>query len=541
MRFLNITLLLTVLFINISFGQKKDKNESVKRKLFIEAHKYLQVDDVPMALQTFLSLYNMDTTNANVNYLVGFCYFSLENEKDKIKSIPYLKKAILNTSDDYSEGIFKEKKSPSKAFYYLAYSYYLDYKFEEAIKYFTEYRKHITDSKELEEVEQLTLYAINGKTLLQTPVKIDILNLGETINSEYDDHSPVINIKEDIMVFTSKRKGSTGNLKTTDGQYFEDIYISHKKDGKWGTPEKISYNINTMEHEASIALSVDGNELFIYKDDVGEGGNLYRSFFENGEWSKPEKLGSNINTEFDESHATISPDGTTLYFTSNRPGGYGGFDIYYVKRLPNGEWGLAQNLGPDINTKLDEGGPYIHPDGTTLYFSSKSYTSMGGYDLFYTILKDDGTFAKPENLGYPINTINDDVFYVLSADGKRAYYSSQRDDSYGGKDIYLMDLVSLPERALVVVTGTIVKKGSKEPIMDAVLTVTDAKTGKLIGEFKPNKKSGKYLLVLPKAKSAYKISTDIGEFVNDNLKVPDNSSFYYMQRPIVINPIGEIK
>lgn len=541
MKYLGITIIISLFFFNTSFSQKKDKDEPLKRKLFIEAHKYLQLNDVNQALLTFLSLYKIDSLNANVNYLVGFCYFSLENEKDKIKSIPYFTKSLSSVSDEYSDGIYKEKNAPNKAYYFLAQALYLDYKFDDAIKYFTEYRQHISDPKELEAIELFTLYAINGKTLLATPVKIDILNLGDTINSEYDDHSPVINISEDVMVFTSKRKGSTGNLKTTDGQYFEDIYISRKSDNKWGIPEKISYNINTMEHEASIALSVDGNELFIYKDDVGEGGNLYRSYFENNEWSKPEKLGSNINTEFDESHATISPDGTTLFFTSNRPGGYGGFDIYYVNRLPNGDWGLAQNIGPDINTKLDEGGPYIHPDGTTLYFSSKSYTSMGGYDLFFTIIKDDGTFAKPENLGYPINTINDDVFYVLSADGKRAYYSSQRDDSFGGKDIYLMDLVSLPERALVVVTGTIVKQGTNEPILDAVLKVNDAKTGKLIGEFKPNKTSGKYLLVLPKAKSLYTISTDIGEFVDDNLKVPDNSSFYYMQRPIVINPIGELK
>ncbi len=541
MKYIILIFLFSFLFVGNSFSQKKDKTEPQKRKLFIEAHKHLQLDDVPSALQTFLSLYKLDSINANVNYLIGYCYFTLENETDKIKSIPYLIKALTSISEEYSEGIYKEKNAPVKTYYYLAQAYYIDYKFEEAIKYFTEYRKHVSDPKELEEVEQLTLYAINGKDLILTPVKIDIFNLGGTINSEYDDHSPVTNISETKMVFTSKRKGSTGNLKTTDGQYFEDIYISHKSDGKWGKPEKISYNINTMEHEASIALSVDGDELFIYKDDVGEGGNLYRSFYENEDWSKPEKLGSNINTEFDEGHATISPDGRTLYFTSNRRGGYGGFDIYYVNRLPDGQWGLAQNLGQDINTKYDEGGPFIHQDGTTLYFSSKGYNSIGGYDLFYTIMKDDGTFSKPENLGYPINTINDDVFYILSADGKRAYYSSEKDDSYGGKDIYLMDLVSLPERSLVVVSGNIVKQSNKEVVKGAILTVKDAKTGKIIGAFKPNKSTGKYLVVLPKAKSLYKISCNVGEFVNDELKLPSNSSFYYLQKPVVINPIGELK
>ncbi|GAB4289818.1 MAG: hypothetical protein Kow0068_15340 [Marinilabiliales bacterium] len=305
-------------------------------------------------------------------------------------------------------------------------------------------------------------------------------------------------------------------------------------------PEKISYNINTMEHEASIALSADGKELFIYKDDVGEGGNIYRSVFVDGDWTKPEKLGSNINTEYNESHATISPDGRVLYFTSDRPGGFGGFDIYYVNRLPNGEWGLAQNIGNVINTELDEAGPYIYSDGATLYFSSKGHNSMGGFDLFFSVMKDDGTITKPQNLGYPINTVDDDVFYVLSADGKRAYYSSVRKDTRGLKDIYLMDLVSIPERSLVVVSGYLKdKKGNI--VKDAVLSVYDIKTNDLVGEFKPNRTTGKYLLVLPKSKVEYRIESDYGEFENDKIIIPEESSFYYLRKPVILETIGTFK
>ena len=364
--------------------------------------------------------------------------------------------------------------------------------------------------------------------------------MGAVINSGYDDHSPVFNIEETIMVFTSKRKGSTGNFKTSDKQYFEDIYISHKENGQWATPQKISENINTMEHEASVALSADGNDLIIYKDDVGDG-NLYISHFNGTEWSKPEKLSLNVNSTYNESHASISCDGSTLYFSSNRPGGFGGYDIYYSKRLPNGDWSLAQNAGPVINTEFDENGPFIHPDGSTLYFSSKGHNSMGGYDLFFAILKDDGTFSRPENMGYPINSIDDDVFYVLSADGKRAYYSTVQPDGLGRKDIYLMDLLSLPERSLVVVNGFIKIKKTGEVIKDVILKINDFKTGTLIGKFKPNKQTGKYTIVVPKSKQYTLSCDDCGfTFPREPLTIPENSSFYYLQKPIIIDPLVEI-
>ncbi|MFH2141524.1 MAG: hypothetical protein ABIJ97_03815, partial [Bacteroidota bacterium] len=510
-------------------------------QLFIDAQKEMQLGNPQSALDILIKLHETDPANSNINYLIGFCYYNFKEKNDKLKSIPYLTKATQNVSPEYKTGIYKETNAPPITLLYLGEMYYLNYDFDNALKYFEQYKPYILDPLKIEYLDKISKYALNGQTYLKNPVQIDILNLGDTVNSEFDDHSPVVDINETKMVFTSKRKGSTGNLKTTDGQYFEDIYLSIKENGQWQLPEKISYNINTMEHEASIALSVDGNELFIYKDDVGEGGNLYNSFFANGDWSKPQKLGSNINTEYNEEHATISPDGRTLYFTSNRPGGYGGYDIYYVNRLPNGEWGLALSMGDIINTAFDEAGPFIHQDGTTLYFSSNCHRSMGGFDLFFSVFKDDGTITEPQNLGYPINTIENDLFYVLSSDGKRAYYSSEKKDTRGKKDIYLMDLASLPERSLIVISGTIQKQGTGEIIYDAVLTVNDAKTDNIIGEFKPNKTSGKYLLVLPKSKTEYIISCDKGEFVNNKIIIPNESSFYYLRKPIILNPIGIIK
>lgn len=538
MKEIKIVLLASLVIFSTSvFSQ----SEGQKKQIFIDAHKEFQLGNTQAALDLFEKLHAADPGSSNINYLVGYCYYMLKDKNLRLKSIPYLSKAVEHISAEYKTGIYKETNAPPAALLYLGEMHYLNYDFENALKNFELYKPYIIKPEETDFLDKMTQYSLNGQTFIKNPVQIDIINLGDTVNSEFDDHSPVIDINESVMVFTSKRKGSTGNLKTTDGQYFEDIYISKKKDDRWQTPEKISYNINTMEHEASIALSVDGNELFIYKDDVGEGGNLYNSFFTNGDWTKPQKLGSNINTEFNEEHATISPDGRTLYFTSDRPGGYGGFDIYFVNRLPNGEWGLALNMGDVINTKFDEAGPFMHQDGTTLYFSSNCHRSMGAYDLFYSVFKDDGTITEPQNLGYPINTIENDLFYVLSADGKRAYYSSEKKDTRGKKDVYLMDLVSLPERSLVVITGTIKKQGTEEIIYDATLSINDAKTDKLIGEFKPNKTTGKYLLVLPKSKTEYIISCDKGEFVNNKIIIPNESSFYYLRKPILIETIGLIK
>lgn len=504
------------------------------KQTFINAQKHIQLGEMPAALEDLNLYYTNDSTNSNVNYLLGLCYS--KTDPSLKKALPFLIKAP-EINPDYQDASPKERMAAPNALWLLARAQYKNNLYEDAYKTIEKYKEFISnDAEKKKEAERLSVLSKNASELIKTPVKINLINLGPVINSEYDDHSPVFNIDETVMIFTSKRKGSTGNFKTSDKQYFEDIYISRKSNGQWDAPQKISENINTMEHEASVALSADGNDLIIYKDDIGDG-NLYMSHYNGVEWSKPAKLSSNVNSTYDESHASISSDGSILFFSSNRPGGSGGYDIYTSKLLPSGDWSLAQNAGPVINTEYDESGPFIHPDGSTLYYSSKGNNSMGGYDLFFTILKDDGSYSRPENMGYPINSIDDDIFYVLSADGKRAYYSTIQPDGLGGKDIYLMDLLSLPERSLVVVTGYIRNK-TNDVIKDIVLKINDVKTGSLIGTFKPNKQSGKYTIVLPKSKQ-YTLSCEgcNYKFPSDPISIPENSSFYYLQKPIVIDPL----
>ncbi len=534
-------LILFAFFLCLSFSviaQPQTKTE--QKRNFNNAKHFLFLSNYTAALPLILRLQRADTSNANLNYLVGICYLNSPLEKDK--SIPYFKTASRNMSQKYKELNFKEKKAPYKTMYHIGQSYHFNYQFDKAENCFSKYKELVFDNpKEKQLADRAIEMCKNGTILIKDSVEITIENLGPNINSEFDEHTPCITADEKTMVFTSRRRGNTGGTLTDDGKYFEDIYISKKIKGAWGYPEKISKNINTNGHEATIGISADGQELFIYKDDYGIG-NIYISQFKDNDWTVPEKLGSNISTAANETHATLSSEGTTLIFTSDRGNGKGGKDLYIVHRNPTGEWGLAQNMGDVLNTQYDEEGPFLHPDGSTLYFSSKGHNSMGGYDLFYSELQPDGSWGAPINMGYPINTTADEVYYVLSADGKRAYFSSVREDGIGGRDIYVMNLLSLPERSSSVITGTIKMEGNAEIPKNIAINVKEAKTGKIVGSYKPNKETGNYVIILKQGKDyIFTCETPEYTFSPERINIPAKTAFKEINKPIILSPIGVIK
>ncbi|HEU4719372.1 MAG TPA: hypothetical protein VFU15_16120, partial [Bacteroidia bacterium] len=391
----------------------------------------IEEENWPMALSYFQEAYKVDSTNANINYKIGICY--LHSASEKANSLKYLRVAAKGISRNYDPYDAKSKKAPENTYYYLAQSYHYNYQFDSAISFFETYKAILgnRDPETTKDIDTRIGWANNAKEFMASPLPVTITNLGDSINTQYPDYSPVISIDENTIIFTSRRSGDKG----IDGQYYEDILIADKKDdGTWGAAHPISPYINTPTNEASISLSADGQTLFIYKDD--NGGDIYQSTQMNGQWMTPVPMGGDINSKYWETHACLSADGNTLYFVSDRPGGFGGRDIYRVVKLPNGKWSKALNLGPTVNTPEDEDAPFIHPDQKTLFFSSKGHKSMGGFDIFFTSLNDSGKWAEPINVGYPINTPDDDIFYVTSPDGKRAYFSSVRQGGYGEKDIY---------------------------------------------------------------------------------------------------------
>ena len=230
---------------------------------------------------------------------------------------------------------------------------------------------------------------------------------------------------------------------------------------------------------------------------------IYETDYKDGNWSKPEKMTEMINSKNGaETSAIYSPDQQVIYFSSNRPGGYGGKDIYRIKKMPDDTWSLPMNLGPTINTKYDEDAPFIHPDGVTMFFSSKGHQNMGGYDIFKSVKVEDG-WTAPENIGYPINTVGDDIYFILSADGKHGYYSSDMKEGYGSSDIFMINMPK-EENKYVLLKGTVVSYDEGFKKLPAVITVIDYATKELQGIYRTNSKTGKYLMVLQPRKK-YKI------------------------------------
>ncbi|MCC7051177.1 MAG: PD40 domain-containing protein, partial [Bacteroidia bacterium] len=530
-------------FQTVGFSQKRAPIDEAKKKsfskTFSDADFHVINNNYYLALQLYLNLYNEEPENANLNYKVGFCYMNIPG--DKLLSIPYLEKAVQNVSERYLEFESDEKHAPLTAYYYMAKAYHYDYKFDKAIEYFEKYRTYIRpkDTERLNDIDLNIAMCKNGKELIKTPVNIKITNLGDSINSAWPDYAPGVTADEGMIIFTSRREGTTGGRIDDDGQYYEDIYISHKKDdGTWEKAQPVGENINTADHDASVSVSSDGNLVFIYKPVKSKhrDGDIYVSRLNGDIWSVPEKLGSDINTKYWETHACISANGQELFFVSDRPGGFGGRDIYRCVKLPNGEWSKAQNMGPIINTPYDEDGVFFHPNEKDLYFSSIGHGSMGGFDVFMTTRKEDGSWTKPENLGYPINSTDDDIFFVTSADGKRAYYSSDQAGGFGEKDIYMVEL-DRKEADVTLMVGRLVINGQPK-VGDNTITVTTEENGEVYAISKA-RSNGKYVLTLPPGKT-YLITYEVPGFAPhvEKIVVPAGTGYNEIRKEILIKPIG---
>ncbi|MCB0429030.1 MAG: PD40 domain-containing protein [Flavobacteriales bacterium] len=522
----------------VQTANAKAGGDGDNRKSFEKAQAYLSDENYQKALPLLEQILETDPENANVHYLVGICY--LESQSNKSLAIPHFRYAINHTTSSYKEEYFKETKAPDDAMYHLARAFHLSNQIDSALYYFEKFNTIVADDKlDIKKQVAKKIEECNtAKELMANPVNITITSLGINVNSPFPEYAPVLSADESTLIFTSRRDNSTGGELTPSGEYFEDILISFKENGEWSKPLSIGSNINTPGHEATIGLSVDGQQLFIYKDDMGDG-NIYVSHLEGDVWTTPEKLGFTINSPYQESHAVLSADGNTLYFTSNRPGGFGGKDIYRAKKLPTGDWSLATNLGATINTPYDEEGPFIHPDGVTLYFSSQGHKTMGGFDVFSSVHdEEEDTWSEPVNIGYPINTTDDDVFYTTSPDGKRAYYSSANKNSgLGEKDLYLISLATTEEKQLTVVKGLVKTTYGTVP-SDGQIVLTDVETNEVVGIYKPNSKTGKFLLILP-AGTNYDLSFEAQGFMfhSQNLDIPEGSAYNEINTAITLEPI----
>ncbi|MBS1634275.1 MAG: PD40 domain-containing protein [Bacteroidetes bacterium] len=431
----NFIFLALIAFFNVTLAHTSlDAGDQVKMVL---AKQKLYAGQYIGALNVYKEILAKNPDDAAVLYYIGLCNYKLNKLDDAESS---LQKAIATNKNIISE-----------SYLLLGIIHLSQGKIDEASGEFNTYKaKGRSKETEFEDVDLYIEQCANAKRLMASPLDVKISNLGLVINSKYDDKAPCISADGRKLVFTTRRPETTDSPMDVegDGKFFEDIYISvwDTVNKKWQQAESVPGNVNTDAHDAATSISPDGKQIFIYKNDVQDnesrGGDIFVSKVVSNKWKTPEPLGKPINTSYWEGGASISSDGKTLFFTSERKGGYGHSDIWMVKRLSKNEWDKPVNLGPEINSEYDEGGVFLAPDGKTLFFCSNGKGSMGSYDIFKTVLEN-GKWSKPVNLGYPINTEKKDGPFVLSADAQTGYFASDRSGGLGESDIYMVDLSNI--------------------------------------------------------------------------------------------------
>src|ERR1035437_3237959 len=508
-------------------------------KLFgqTDAKEFAEVDDLflndrfAVALPYYRNFLKNDSSNTNLNFKIGVCY--LNSRSQKVKAIGYLEKAV---------GV----ASPIVAYKFLGDAYHLAKKFDLAIASYDKFKKVFLADKPkdisiLEEVNWKIEMCRFGKKLQELDTIRGNLNTNsykdknaiKNINFNYTDYTSAMSLDQSTMTFTFQRPDGIKKKLPEDGKYFEDIYIPVKTN--LIPAPKTVIDTTTNRNEASVATSVDGQIVLTYKDDKGDG-NLYITRLTGNQWSSPEKLNKPVNTKGWESNEFISADGYTLYFTSNRAGGFGGKDIYVCKKLPDGEWGKATNLGPVINTPFDEEAPFIYSDGLTLFFSSNKNKQSCCFDIFSSTLSMDGTWTEPTKIGYPVKTVVDDIFYATT-NHKEASSAAIKENVQDKKDTYLVTFIDQKGTPFTVLKGKVVYTDSE--IQGYIkITVTDNETGEILSVYNSNYKTGDYLLTLPPGrKNNITYEADGYLFQSESMDISKKASYYEIQKIVQLSPV----
>ena len=356
--------------------------------------------------------------------------------------------------------------------------------------------------------------------------KFEPHNLGDSINTSVSEYFPALTIDSKQLIFTRRVRGMN-----------EDFYETYNTNGVWSEAKPLPGNINTNFNEGAQSISQDGQWLIFTGCNFQEGYgscDLYISYLTPDGWSAAQNMGNRINTDQWESAPSLSPDKRDLYFASRRFGGYGGSDIYVSHLLSNGQWGEPENLGPEINTIGDEGCPFIHADNQTLYFTSNGHQGYGDFDLFLTRKGPKGAWGVPENLGYPINTIENEGSLVITSDGTTAYYASDRSDTRGNLDLYTFELRNdiRPIKTLWIKGKVFDKKTTKG--LPSAVELTDLKTKEIISRVQTDE-TGNYLITLPVGKDyAFNVNRRGYLFFSENFPLSQKSpdSTYNIDIPL---------
>lgn len=510
-----------ILFLSSwAIGQQGYKK--VHYQMLDQAKTLLANEDYEEASKVLKRLLPVDPLFVEVQHDMGVCLANMPGQSDR--AVTFFERGV--------EGRYTE------SFYELALARHRQQRFDDAVQLFDQYKlsngRMVADA----EVDRRKAMSLSAKALTLTPVDLEIRNMGSMINSNAHDYCPLVTADGNTMYFTSRREGTTGNMKDPSGQWFEDIYTAKRIDEVWTNAVNAGPGLNTLVHDATVGLDPDGSSMIIYRTQQNlVTGDLFEARMHARNWQEPELMTPQINTESHEPSASIAPGGQEIYFTSDRPGGFGGRDIYRIRRLPNGQWSLPLNLGPMVNTVHDEDAPFMHSDGITLFFCSNGHNTMGGYDIFKTTLTDADMngWAAPENMGYPLNTVNDDIYFCLSDDGRTGYFSSERAEGMGMQDIYQ---VTFPDSQLdnMVVHGVVADAGD-EPIKARII-LTDMTGEEVVGVYNSNEKTGRFLMVLTPGQE-YIMSVEANGFVqqSNTIKAHSADGSREMSLDIMMHPV----
>jgi Tol biopolymer transport system component len=525
-RFLLSAIVLGMFLIPLTAFSQKEEADKIK---MAQAWMRYNEEDYRGALRIYRELKKVTPDDAMLNFRMGQCFIEVHLMDS---ALLHLEKAIQNDTTIRND-----------AHYMIGQAYQYIGDLSKAIEHYMVYKSKLKPKQnERDFVNVLLQQCYTARENMENPVNVKIANLSTQINSPYVDANPCVSADGKRLVFSARRPENTGGkIDPWTEDYYDDIYIANynEKTKSWQPAVNIGSPINTEFHDASLSISPDGNTIFIYKniENITKSGDIYFSTIKpTGEWNEPKPIDLKyINTSYFESSASITADGNTLYFVSERKEGFGQADIYMSKKEGR-EWGKPVNLGPVINTPYDEIGVFIHPDGKTLFFSSNGHKTMGGYDLFMSTFEE-GKWSEPINLGYPINTTRDEVHFVLTADRKNAYISSTREGGYGSYDIYHVDMnyyfrsnkqipaelaTSLSGPPLCILRGTVVDAVTSEPIK-ANLIIRDLNDDK--DNLTSSNDNGEYFITLP---ADHRIEVEVKvkgyKALNTKFKLPKSES-----------------
>ena len=516
---ISLFIIVSIFICNIAIAQKSEETftDSYTMKMS-QARLMFTNGDVQGAMQIYFKFKSdpIRSKDPILNFRMGECYMALGEMQNAIKSFKEIPEE--NTNNDIIRNLHLFL---GKAHYYIR-DYYQS---------LDEYKKHkaLLSETEIENspINKLIKQSNIANNLSNNPVKVSIEIMGNNINTKYTESSPSVSANDGILIFSSNRPDSNDAE-----EHNNNIYISYRNnDGSWTDAAKIKGDINKNAYDANTSISPNGEVIYITRDKKTKFPDLdlyYSTIQNDGLWNSPIKFNENINTEFIETSASITPNGNKLYFVSDRfKRNHGQKDIFVSNFIAN-KWGFTLNLGKIINTEYDEIFVTMHSDGKTLFFASNCEESMGGYDIFMT-KKINGRWTKPVNLGYPINTINDEFQFVLSANGRTAYLTSNRDGEKGEKDIYVVDMqnyfkqnIDIKKDNLAIVKGSVLN--TQQQALSASITIKDLYTNKTVYNIKSDA-SGNFFITLETGKDyTFQIKAGGMEKFNDIISIPENES-----------------